>query len=165
MPAPTAYPPDAVSRRLPHTRTVPRLLLCRLTPLSPPNCLLPSLLSLPDLLPPPLVCTTATLCRHLLRCCRRHDHHICFPHNTTHTCHLLHETPSCFQGHHTCFSAYTTQTHIQHDDPEPVVTHMHASRAVGGWARETLNGIKTIKGVPFYDRFAPLFRVPLGLGP
>ena len=82
LPAPTAYPPDAVSRRLPHTRTVPRLLHCHLTPLSSSDCLLPPLLLPPNLLPPTLVRTTATIFSPSPRCCRRHDRHTRFSSNT-----------------------------------------------------------------------------------
>ena len=52
LPAPTAYPPDAVSRRLPHTRTVPRLLLLLPAPLSTPHPV-SAVIAATDLPPPP----------------------------------------------------------------------------------------------------------------
>ena len=154
LPAPTAYPPDAVSRRLPHTRTVPRLLLLLLAPLSSPHPV-SAVIAATDLPPPPPQHTVLL----------PWPPHLLFPHNTQNICHLLHETLPCFRATTLASRTYTTQ--LTHDTSTPNLSyaHMHASRAVGGWARETLNRIKTIKGVPFYDRFAPLFRVPLGLGP
>ena len=154
LPAPTAYPPDAVSRRLPHTRTVPRLLLLLLAPLSSPHPV-SAVIAATDLPPPPPQHTVLP----------PWPPHLLFTHNTQTL--AISSMRRCPASRAITLASRTYTTQLTHDTSTPNLSyaHMHASRAVGGWARETLNGIKTIKGVPFYDRFAPLFRVPLGLGP